>query len=87
MRLFNGHNHDVRSSLIGLAAMTLFQLLILFAIGAAVIRYLEWSSDAAQAEFVSAMEAASDPSPSERSILSQPAKERDVCNRKDLGKA
>jgi hypothetical protein len=33
--------------------MTLFQLLVLFAIGAAVVRYLEWSSDAAQAEFMS----------------------------------
>jgi hypothetical protein len=58
MTLFN---RDLRSNLLGIAAMTLLQLLVLFAIGAAVVRYLEWSSDAAQAEFTSAIEAASDP--------------------------
>jgi membrane protein YdbS with pleckstrin-like domain len=55
-------NRDLRSSLLGIAAVTLFQLVVLFAIGAAVVRYLEWSSDAAQAEFTSTIEAASDPS-------------------------
>ena len=57
MRLFNRQSQNIRSSLLGIAAMTLFQLLILFAIGAAVVRYLEWSSDAAQAEFIRAIEA------------------------------
>jgi hypothetical protein len=38
MPLFNRHNQDVRNSLPGIAAMTLFQLLVLFAIGAAVVR-------------------------------------------------
>jgi hypothetical protein len=51
-------NRDVRS-LLGIAAMMSFQLLVLFAIGAGVVRYLEWSSDAAQAEFMSAIDAAS----------------------------
>jgi hypothetical protein len=42
----------------GIGAIALLQLLVLFAIGAGVVRYLEWSSDAAQAEFMSALEAA-----------------------------
>jgi hypothetical protein len=84
MPLFNGRNQDVRGSLLGIAAMTLFQLLVLFAIGAAVVRYLEWSSDAAQAEFMSAIEVASAPShSSESSTLSQTVKKRTGCNRKD----
>jgi hypothetical protein len=84
MPLFNGQNQDVRSSVRGIAAMTLFQLLILLAVGAAVVRYLEWSSDAAQAEFTRAIDAAPDPShSSEPSSPGRPAKERTGCNRKD----
>jgi hypothetical protein len=80
MTLFN---RDLRSSLLGIAAMTLFQLLVLFAIGAAVVRYLEWSSDVAQAEFTSAIEAASDPShSSEFSTPNQIVKGRAGCSRK-----
>jgi hypothetical protein len=77
-------NRDVRSRVLGIAAVTLFQLLVLFAIGVAVVRYLEWSSDAAQAEFASAIEAASDPSRSgESSTPKQTVKARTGCNRKD----
>jgi hypothetical protein len=80
MPLFNSHVH----SLLGLATMTLFQLLVLFVIGAAVVRYLEWSSDAAQAEFMSAIEAASDPSHSNKSSTpNQTVKAQTGCNRKD----
>jgi hypothetical protein len=67
-------------SLQGIAAMTSFQLLVLLAIGAAVVRYLEWSSDTAQAEFMSAIEAASDPGHSSESST---VKGRTACNRKD----
>jgi hypothetical protein len=78
MLLFNS---DVRRRLIGIAAMTAFQLLILFAIGAAVVRYLEWSSDAAQAEFMNAIEAASDPSHySGSSTPNQAVKARTGCD-------
>jgi hypothetical protein len=66
--------------LLGIAAMTFFQLLVLFAIGAAVVRYLEWSSDATQAEFMSAIDAASDPGHSSESST---VKGRTACNRKD----
>jgi hypothetical protein len=80
MTLFN---RDLRSSLLGIAAMTLFQLVVLFAIGAAVVRYLEWSSDAVQVEFTSAIEAASDPSrTSEFSSPNQTVKRRAGCDRK-----
>jgi hypothetical protein len=84
MPMFNGQNQNVRSSLLGITAMTLFQLLVLFAIGAAVVRYLEWSSDAAQAEFMSAIEAVSDPGHSSGSPTpKQTVKGRTGCNRKD----
>jgi hypothetical protein len=77
-------NRDVRSRLLGIAAITVFQLLVLFAIGAAVVRYLDWSSDAAQAEFTSAIEAASDPSHfSESSTPNQAVEARTGCDRKD----
>jgi hypothetical protein len=81
MSLFN---RDASSRLLGIAAVTVFQLLVLFAIGVAVVRYPEWSSDAAQAEFTSAIEAASNPSHSSESpIPNQTVKTRTDCNRKD----
>ena len=84
MPLFNSQNQNARSGRqLGTAAMALLQLLVLFAIGAAVIRYLEWSSDAARAEFTRAIEAVSDPvQSSEPSIPSQATTKRTGCNRK-----
>jgi hypothetical protein len=76
MPLFNSQNARSGRQL-GIVAMALF------AIGAAVIRYLEWSSDAARGEFTRAIEAVSDPlQSSEPSIPSQVAKKRTGCNRK-----
>jgi hypothetical protein len=73
-------NKDVRR-LLKIAAMTSVQLLVLLAVGAAVVRYLEWSSDAAQAEFMRAIDAASsDPS---HFTESSTIKGRTACNRKD----
>ncbi len=37
-----------------IVAMLFVQILILLALGAVVVRYLQWSSDANQAEFMSA---------------------------------
>jgi hypothetical protein len=77
-------NRDARRHLLGVAAVALFQLLVLFAIGVAVVRYLEWSSDAAQAEFMNAIEATADPRhSSESSNPNQKVKTRTGCNRKD----
>jgi hypothetical protein len=68
MPLRNSQNQNARSGRqMGIGAIALLQLLVLFAIGAGVVRYLEWSSDAAQAEFMSAIEAASNPSHSSES--------------------
>jgi hypothetical protein len=48
------HNQNVRGvRWRRIAALVVFDLLVLFAIGAAVARYVEWSSDAALAEFMS----------------------------------
>ena len=84
MPLFNSQNQNTRSGRqLGIVAMALLQLVVLFAIGAAVIRYLEWSSDAARAEFTRAIEAVSDPLQSrEPSIPNQAATKRGGCNRK-----
>ena len=84
MPLFNSQNQNKRSGRqLGIVAMALLQLVVLFAIGAAVIRYLEWSSDAARAEFTRAIEAVSDPvQSSEPSIPSQATTKRTGCNRK-----
>jgi hypothetical protein len=62
MPLLNSQNENPRSGCqLGIGAMALLQVLVLFAIGAAVVRYLEWSSDAVQAEFMSATKSAFDP--------------------------
>ena len=60
------------------------ELFVLLALAFAVVRYVEWSSDAAQAEFMSATKpSASDPNHSgEFSTASQPLKGRTGCPRK-----
>jgi hypothetical protein len=60
------------------------ELLVLLALAFAVVRYVEWSSDAAQAEFMSAAKlSASDPNHSgEFSTAVQPLKRRVSCDRK-----
>jgi hypothetical protein len=83
MPLLNRQNQNARiGRQMGIGAIALLQLLVLFAIGAGVVRYLEWSSDAAQAEFMSAIEAASNPSHfSESSASVQRVKGRSGCDR------
>ena len=68
----------------GAAATGVVELLVLFALGIAVVRYLEWSSDAAQAEFMRATKSsASAPNPSgEFSTPVQALKGRTACDRK-----
>jgi hypothetical protein len=60
------------------------EVLVLLALGIAVVRYLEWSSDAAQAEFMRATKSsASAPNPSgEFSTPVQALKGRAGCDRK-----
>lgn len=84
MPLLNSPNENARSSRqLGIAAIALLQLLVLFAVGAAVVRYLEWSSDAVQAEFMSATRSAFDPNHSgESSAPIQRVKGRSGCDRK-----
>jgi hypothetical protein len=69
----------------GVAATGLVELLVLFGLGFAVVRYLEWSSDVAQAEFMSATKSSeSDPNPSgEFSAPVRALKGRTACDRKD----
>jgi hypothetical protein len=68
----------------GIGNTVVVELLVLLALAFAVVRYVEWSSDAAQAEFMSATKpSASDPNHSgEFSIAIQPLKGRTGCPRK-----
>jgi len=79
MLLFNSQIHWR-----GIGNTVVVELLVLLALAFAVVRYVEWSSDAAQAEFMSATKpSASDPSHSgEFSIATQPLKGRTGCPRK-----
>ena len=79
MLLFNSQIHWR-----GIGTTVVVELLVLLALAFAVVRYVEWSSDAAQAEFMSATKpSASDPNHSvEFSIASQPLKGRTGCPRK-----
>ena len=79
MPLFNSQIHWR-----GIGTTVVVELLVLLALVFAVVRYVEWSSDAAQAEFMSATKpTASDPNHAgEFSTASQPLKGRTGCPRK-----
>jgi hypothetical protein len=63
MPLFNNQHHNDRGiRWRGIATTVAVELLVLLALTFAVVRYVEWSSDTAQAEFMSATKpSASDP--------------------------
>ena len=63
MPLFNSqHQNDRGIRWRGIAATAVVELLVLLALAFAAVRYVEWSSDAAVAEFMSATKSsASDP--------------------------
>ena len=79
MPLFNSQIHWRR-----IGATVVVEILVLLALAFAVVRYAEWSSDVAQAEFMSATTpSASDAYHSgEFSTASQPLKGRTGCPRK-----
>jgi hypothetical protein len=85
MPLFNSQQQNDRGiRWRGAAATVVVELLVVLALVFAVIRYVEWSSDAAQAEFMSATKpSASDPNHSgEFSTPVQALKGRAGCDRK-----
>jgi hypothetical protein len=85
MPLFNSQQQNDRSiRSLGTAATAVVELLVLFALAFTVVRYVEWSSDAARAEFMSATKpSASDPNHSgEFSTSIQAPKGRTGCDRK-----
>jgi hypothetical protein len=65
----------------GIGRTVVVELLVLFALGFAVIRYVEWSSDVAYAEFMNATKpSASEPNHSgEFSTATRPVKVRSAC--------
>jgi hypothetical protein len=85
MPLFNSQQQNDRGiRWWGAAATGVVELLVLLALGIAVVRYLEWSSGVVQAEFMSATKSSvSDPNPSgEFSTPVQARKGRTACDRK-----
>ncbi len=85
MPLFNSQQQNDRGTRWwGAVATGVVELLVLFALGIAVVRYLEWSSGVVQAEFMSATKSSvSDPNPSgEFSTPVQALKGRTACDRK-----
>jgi hypothetical protein len=85
MPSFNSQQqHDRGIRWLGTGATVVIELLVLLALAFAVVRYAEWSSHAAQAEFMNATKpSASDPNHSgESSIAIQPLKGRTGCPRK-----
>jgi hypothetical protein len=85
MPLFKSQQqHDRGIRWFGTAATMAAELLVLFALAFAVVRYVEWSSDAAQAEFIrSTKSLVPDPNHSgEESSSIQPLKGRTACPRK-----
>jgi hypothetical protein len=83
MPLFKSQQQSDRSSgWLGIAAIVVIEILVLLALAFAVVRYVEWSSEAAQAEFMRAPNStASDLNSSERSSI-QPMKAQAACPRK-----
>ena len=64
-------------------AILLVQIVVLLALSGAAIVYLDWSSNAAQAEFMRAIESASGPSHGPQSSTPvQHVKERTSCPRR-----
>ena len=76
MPLFNSQIHWRR-----IGATVVVEILVLLALAFAVVRYAEWSSDVAQAEFMSATAPSANHS-GEFSTASQPLKGRTGCPRK-----
>ena len=84
MPLFNSQQPNDRGTRWwGAAATGVVEVLVLLALGIAVVRYLEWSSDAAQAEFMRATTSSAAPNPSDEfSTPVQALKLRAGCDRK-----
>jgi hypothetical protein len=86
MPLFNSQHHNNRGiRWRGIAATVVVELFVLLALTFAVVRYVEWSSDIAQIEFMSAAKpSASDPNYSgEFSTPVRALKVRADCDGKD----
>ena len=82
MPLFNSQNQNVRViRWQGIVATAVIELLVLLALAFAVVRYVEWSSDAAVAEFMSAIKS-SDPNHSSEVLPIRSLKGRTGCYRK-----
>jgi hypothetical protein len=83
MPLFNSQQQKDHSiHWLGTAATTVVELLVLLALAFAVVRYVEWSSDAAQAEFMSATKSSASDHSGEFLTPIQPIKKRTTCDQK-----
>ncbi|HEV7880349.1 hypothetical protein [Bradyrhizobium sp.] len=67
---------------LGILAILALQIAVLLAVSGAAIVYVDWSSSAAQAEFMRAIESASGPGHHAPPPALQPVKDRKACARK-----
>src|ERR1700730_16841094 len=75
MPLFNSqHQNDRGIRWRGIAATAMVELLVFFALAFAVVRYVEWSSAANQAEFMSATKPSASVANHSGEFSSQPAR-------------
>jgi hypothetical protein len=80
MPLFNSQQHTDRSTgWLGIAAIVVVEVLVLLALAFAVARYVDWSSEAAQAEFMSAPRSATSDLKSGERSSNQPIKPQAAC--------
>ena len=83
MPLFNSQNQNVRGiRWRGIVTTVMVEVLVLLGLAFAVVRYVEWSSDAALAEFMSATKSSDPNHPGEFSTPIQHLKGRTGCYRK-----
>ena len=82
MPLFQTHQNDRRIGWPGTAATVVVELLILLAVAFTAVRYVEWSSEAAQAEFTSATKAPDPTHSGEFTTPVQVVKGQKDCDRK-----
>jgi hypothetical protein len=83
MPLFDSQQQNYRSiRWRGIAATVVVELLFLIALAFVVVRYVEWSSDTAQAEFVGATKSSASDYSGKFSIPIQPPKKQATCDQK-----
>jgi hypothetical protein len=83
MPSFDRQNHNNRGiEWPGIIRIVIVQILVLLAVSVALVYYIDWSSDAARAEFMGAFKTSAPTNIPQLSTPVQTAKGRTICPRK-----